>query len=312
MPRRSIRIRRGRKAVQHRVEYALFRGMVFLCGRASMKTVRRTADVMGRLAFSVLRLRRSVTLANLAMAFPEKPAGELRRIGLRTYRNFARTFIEFLRFPVMDRDALMALCDFPGQAVLDEARRNGKGALLISGHFGNWEIVGPFLAAMGVAVSGIIGRQKNRAVDGATRRFREKLGMRVIRPGVAIREVYRALRSNECVAILADQDAHAGGIFVDFMGRKASNHQGPAVFSIRTGAPIIFGYGLRLPDGRYSIEAEPLRIDGIREATPENVHRITQAYTSLLEKTVREHPDQYFWMHKRWKTRPPEEKQFKV
>jgi KDO2-lipid IV(A) lauroyltransferase len=304
MPRLSKRIRKARKRVQHRIEYALFRGLVFLCGRASMKTVRRTADVMGRLAFSVLRLRRSVTLDNLAWAFPEKPAAELRRIGLRTYRNFARTFIEFLRFPVMDGGALASLCDFPGQAVIEEARRNGKGALLISGHFGNWEIVGPTLAARGYAVSGIIGRQKNRAVDDATRRFRENMGMRVIRPGFAIRDVFRALRSNECVAILADQDAHAGGIFVDFMGRKASNHQGPAVFSIRTGAPIIFGYGLRLPDGRYRIEAQPLRLDGIREETPENVHRITQAYTALLEKTVREHPEQYFWMHKRWKTRP--------
>lgn len=300
--------RRWRKRQQHRAEYALYVGIVRLCGWLPLGAVRRFADGLGRFAFSVIRIRRSVTLANLAAAFPERTERELRGIGLRTYRNFARTFIEFLRFPAMTGDEIASLCDFPCQDLLEWAKANGKGALIVSGHFGNWEIVGPALAHRGYAVSGIVGRQKNRLVDEAAKKIREDKGLRVIRVGASLRNVIHALRANEWVEILADQDAHADGVFVDFMGRKASNHPGPAVFAIRTGAPILFGYGLRLPDGRYRVEAERLAFEDTREATAENIVRITQAYTSLLEKAVREHPDQYFWMHKRWKTKPPEEK----
>jgi Kdo2-lipid IVA lauroyltransferase/acyltransferase len=301
-------LRRWRKRLQHRAEYALFRGAVFLCGRVSLKAARRFADGLGRFAFSVLRIRRSVTLSNLAMAFPERPERELRRIALQTYRNFSRTFIEFIRFPAMSGADFLSLCEVRGEEHLDWVKRNGKGALLVSGHFGSWEVVGPYLAQRGYPVSGIVGRQKNRRIDEAAKKIREDKGLRVIRVGASLRSVIHALRANEWVEILADQDAHEDGIFVDFMGRKASNHPGPAVFAIRTGAPILFGYGLRLPDGRFRVDTELLRFDEFKETTPENIRIITQTYTSLLEKAVREYPEQYFWMHKRWKTRPPQER----
>jgi KDO2-lipid IV(A) lauroyltransferase len=104
--------------------------------------------------------------------------------------------------------------------------------------------------------------------------------------------------------MLADQDAHREGVFVDFMGRKASNHQGPAVFALRTGAPILFGSAIRRPDGKHLMVAELLRFEGLTEVTAENILTVTQAYTALLEKKVREYPDQWFWMHRRWKTAP--------
>jgi KDO2-lipid IV(A) lauroyltransferase len=106
--------------------------------------------------------------------------------------------------------------------------------------------------------------------------------------------------------MLADQDAGTDGVFVDFLGRKASNHQGPAVFALRTGAPIIFGSAIRQPDGRHRVVAELLRFDELTEVTPENIRIVTQAYANLLEKMVRQYPDHWFWMHRRWKTRPAE------
>jgi KDO2-lipid IV(A) lauroyltransferase len=90
------------------------------------------------------------------------------------------------------------------------------------------------------------------------------------------------------------------------MGRKASNHQGPAVFALRTGAPIIFGSAIRQPDGRHRMVAQLLRFDELTEVTPENIRIVTQGYTNLLEKMVRQYPDHWFWMHKRWKTPPPQ------
>jgi len=84
--------------------------------------------------------------------------------------------------------------------------------------------------------------------------------------------------------MLADQDAHAEGVFVDFMGRKASNHPGPAVFALRTGAPILFGSAIRQPDGRHLFDLQLLRVDDLKEVTPENILKVTQAYTSLLER----------------------------
>jgi KDO2-lipid IV(A) lauroyltransferase len=293
-----------RRKLRHRTEYVFLLALMGIVRRVSLKTSHRIANGLGRISFTVLRIRRRVTLDNLRMAFPEKSEKELKGIAFRAYKNFAKMMMEYIRFPIMDRDTVLSLCEVQGRENLDWAVKNGKGAVLVAGHFGNWELMGACLAHMGYPVSFLVGRQKNKLVDDQMNRYREGMGVKLIHMGVAVRGVIRALRSNEWVAMLADQDAHREGVFVDFMGRKASNHQGPAVFALRTSAPILFGSAIRRPDGKHLMVAELLRFDGLTEVTPENILTVTQAYTALLEKKVREYPDQWFWMHRRWKTKP--------
>ena len=134
---------------------------------------------------------------------------------------------------------------------------------------------------------------------------RRMMGIKIIHMGMAVRGVIKTLRQNGFVALLADQDAHKTGVFVDFLGRPSSTHQGPAIFAIKTGAPILFGSAIRLSKGRMRIEFELLRFDHLKDITPSNIKTVTQAHASVLEKYVRRYPNHWFWMHRRWKTRSP-------
>jgi KDO2-lipid IV(A) lauroyltransferase len=297
-----------RRKLKHRTEYIFLLGMMWVVQHVSLKTAHRIANGLGRFAYSALRIRREVTLDNLRRAFPEKSEKEVKTIALRTYQNFTKMVLEFIRFPMMDKETVFSLCTIQDRENLDRLLKNNKGAVLVGGHFGNWELMGAYLALAGYPVSFLVGQQKNKLVDDLMNKYRECMGIKIIHMGVAVRGVIRALWNNGWVGMLADQDAGSDGVFVDFLGRKASNHQGPAVFALRTGAPILFANAVRQPDGKHLILIEILRFDDLKKVTPENIRFVTQAYTNLLEEKIRRYPDHWFWMHRRWKTRPPEEK----
>jgi KDO2-lipid IV(A) lauroyltransferase len=134
------------------------------------------------------------------------------------------------------------------------------------------------------------------------------MNMPSIPRGAALRGILKALHEKKFVAILADQDAGGNGIFVDFLGRPASTGRGPAAFVLKTRAPIVFCVTIREPQGRHRIEAELLTFDfsqnGAALSEEEKLKSVTQAWTKVLEKYVRQYPDHWFWMHRRWKTRP--------
>jgi KDO2-lipid IV(A) lauroyltransferase len=196
-----------------------------------------------------------------------------------------------------------------GLEILEEAVAEGQGVVLVTGHFGNWEIGGASLAAWGIPMDVIARRQRNSLFDNDINRARERLRMRVMERGEAKRKVLRSLREGRVVAFVGDQNARRGGIFVEFLGRPASTARGAAFFALRTGCPLVAAFIHRkrgLPQ-RYllNIRRLPTHPSGDMEA---DVRRLTQAHTELLEEQVRENPEQYFWQHRRWKTRPPHER----
>jgi KDO2-lipid IV(A) lauroyltransferase len=134
------------------------------------------------------------------------------------------------------------------------------------------------------------------------------MNMPSIPRGAALRGILKALREKKFVAILADQDAGSNGIFVDFLGRPASTGRGPAAFVLKTQAPIVFCVAIREPNGRHRVEAESLTFDlsqnGPALSEEEKLKFVTQAWTRVLEKYIRQYPDHWFWMHRRWKTKP--------
>jgi len=266
---------------------------------------------LGWFAFHILKVRRRVVLNNLVHAFPEKSEQELLGIACRTYQNFAKMIFEYMRFPVMKKEEILNMCQMDNPEHFDWILENGKGGILIGGHFGNWELMGAHIAQSGYPVSFLVGKQRNKRIDNVMNENRSLMGIKIIRMGMAVRGVLKTLRNNEIIALLSDQDAHKEGVFVDFMGRKASTPQGPAVFALKTGAPILFTSAVRLPKGKHRTASTILRFDHLKDLTPENIQEVTQAYTSVLEEMVRKYPDHWFWMHRRWKTRPPEEKKMK-
>lgn len=197
---------------------------------------------------------------------------------------------------------------FEGEEHLRAALEDGGGVVILTGHLGNWEVAGAGLAARGVPLDVVGKGMANRRFEAELFRARERLGMRVIEMSDAPKEVLRALRNGRATAIVADQNMHRHGIFLPFFGRAAATARGPALFALRTGVPVVFGYTLREPGPvpRYRLHAEPLEheVTGDLDA---DVRALMAAYHERLEEAIRSAPEQYFWQHKRWKTRPPEE-----
>ena len=298
-----------KKEIRHRIEYVCVLVIVQLVRLMSLKTMLRFAQGFGSLAFSLVKVRRKTVLKNLQAAFPEKNEAELTSIAKRTYQNFAKMAFEYISFPKLSREDVLARCEIQNREHLDWLLENGKGGVLVAGHFGNWELMGAALAQLGYPIYFLVGKQHNRYVDNMMNKHREMMGIKIIHMGVAVRGVIKALRNNGFVALLSDQNAKTDGVFVDFFGRPASTPQGPAVFALRTGAPIILGSAIRLPGGKHRLNMELITHEHLTGGvTEENIKTLTQIYTSKLEEKIREYPDHWFWMHKRWKTRPPGER----
>ena len=298
--------RRQNKTIRHWIELSLLMGFRLLFWSIPFPFALRLADMMGFVFFNIIRIRRRVALDNLRVAFPDKSPPERRRIACRSYAGFMRTILEFMRFPLLDHGSILDLCRFEDPDRIGAVLESEEGGLLIAGHFGNWELLGGAVAQLGPAVSAVVQEQSNTMVDRMIDDHRRKVGMKTIRLGLGVREVIRALKRNECVALLIDQDAGRNGAFVDFFGIPTSVHKGPAILTLRTKVPVLIGFPIREARGRYRVKWKQLKFDHLKEATPEHILNITQYLTSLLEEAIREHPDHWFWMHRRWKSSPPE------
>ena len=295
-----------KKKTRYLIEYLGTLLLIRLIRLLSLKRLLRFAEHLGIFAFSRLKIRRNTVMKNLGAAFPEKSEIELLDIAERTYQNFAKTALEFISFPKYPRDHLLSRCELVNRHYLDDLCQNKQGAVLVAGHFGNWELMGGALAMAGYPVHAVVADQHNHDVDRIMNRHREYMGIKIIHLGAALRGISKALRAHEFVALLSDQNARSQGVFVDFFGRPASTPQGPAVFALKTGCPIIFGSAIRLPNGKHRLEIELVTHDHLSGgATEENVKALTQLYTRKLEDKIREYPDHWFWMHRRWKSKPP-------
>jgi KDO2-lipid IV(A) lauroyltransferase len=178
--------------------------------------------------------------------------------------------------------------------------------VLASGHVGNHEIGAAALSARGIPLDLVVQQQSNPLFDAALNDARRRLGLGIIDRWKAQRLALKALRQGHAVAFAADQNAGKSGVFVPFFGRLASTHRGAALFAYKTGAPLFLGTSLRKGTG-YEVTLQ--RVDVDRSGDLDDVvYRLTAAFTARLEEVVRSEPDQYLWLHRRWKTRPPEER----
>ena len=185
------------------------------------------------------------------------------------------------------------------------AAESGRGVVLLTAHLGNWEMGGASIAARGVALDVVGKGMSNRLFQEELFATRERLGMRVIEMGEASREALRSLGAGRVVALLGDQQAHRGGVLVPFFGRPASTARGPALFAMRSGAPVFVAFALREPGhlAHYALTFEPLPFTP-SGSTDADVVRLLEAYGAALETAIRRAPEQYFWQHRRWKNAP--------
>lgn len=295
----------NRPTLRHRAETLPLLLMVAALRRLPPRWASRFGSALGRFAFDVLRIRRGVTLHNLALAFGDRfsPA-ERTAIARRCFQSMGMAAIEFLVLPAIPRERLSHHMTIDNVEALREGLAGGRGVIISLGHFGNWEVAPPRLTDMGIPLSGYAGQQHNPVFDKLINDIRRAGGEEVISKGVVMRGLLQALKNNRALALVADQyDTHKR-LYVSFFGRPVSAAPGPATIARRTGAPIVFFKSVREGLFRYrgSFRKMPYRVTDDEER---DVLEITQSLFDALEEAIRENPDHYFWMHNRFRPIPP-------
>ncbi|HPF35034.1 MAG TPA: lysophospholipid acyltransferase family protein [Candidatus Krumholzibacteria bacterium] len=295
------------KRMRWGLEVALLRGFQLLVRVLPEPAWRALGRGLGRLAGDGFGYRRQVVDDNLRAAFPLLDAAERRAIAASMFRRLGESLCEFFALGRWSRDEILAHVPELDIAELEALRDQGRGAILMTGHFGNWELLGAAAAARGLPIHVVARTQSNPWADALQNRIRERAGMRVIKAESSLREILRTVRGGGFVAMLPDVNTPGDGVFVDFLGRKAATPRGVAVFAWRLGCPVFSRFLLARGDGTHAgLPMPTLHPDGNKDEAPA-VYELTRAMAANLEACVRAHPDHYLWVHRRWKTRPPEE-----
>jgi KDO2-lipid IV(A) lauroyltransferase len=259
---------------------------------------------LGDLAWAALPRRRTVALENLTRAFPERPAPELARVGRDSFRHLGMNFVESCVFYFRPPARLLSRVSIEGLSHFEAADAQGRGMLLLTAHYGNWELLAASHALARFPLSVVMRPLDSPAFEPILERFRLRSGVELITKRRALTDIVDALRRRRMVGILLDQNAsRREGVFVPFFGVPASTSKGMALIALRTGAPVLPVFIRRRPDGRHVVHAGapvPVPSDG-------DVVAFTRAFNEAIEAAIRRAPEQWFWLHRRWKTRPEEE-----
>jgi KDO2-lipid IV(A) lauroyltransferase len=275
--------------------------------RVPLPVLYKAGERLGLLACRLSRRYRRVAERNLCLAYGDSlSAKEREQIVRQVFVHFAKSLMEFLVADGLSVDDLRRMVRVVGEEHLRWCAEQGRGTLLITAHYGNWEIAARYLTqCVGYPLS-VVARDADDAPTALlVNRIREQGGYRVLSKGQAVRGILQALRRNEMVAMLPDQNA--GDVFVPFFGRLAGTVAGPALLALRTGAPILPVFCTRQPDDSFLCELLPPLLIQPSENKARDVTETMARITAIIEQQIRKHPAQWLWLHNRWKTRPPEE-----
>ncbi|MGZ3647974.1 MAG: lysophospholipid acyltransferase family protein [Syntrophales bacterium] len=280
--------------------------IIFFAFRLIPLGVRRTLfNAVLRLFYHASAKQQIIALHNLRNAFPEKSLEEVEAIAKSVYRHLALVMAELFEMPYITRETLHEWADVEGLEHLEKAFAQGKGVLSVVAHFGNWELMTVAVPLVARPMKIVYRPLDNPVMDNLLGWVRTKHGNSLIPKGGAGKRITRLLRENNVIGILSDQNVAADeGVFVNFFGRLACTGVGTAVLALQSGAPVLPAFMPRMPDGRYKLlilpPVEIARTDDYESDLVVN----TQRFTKVVEDVVRQYPDQWFWIHQRWKTKP--------
>jgi len=262
---------------------------------------------LGGLAFWALPGRRHVALDNLARAFgPALEARARHSLAQASFRHLGVTVFECCRLFFGPPGAMLQRVRLDGVEHIKAALAEGRGALLLGAHFGNWELLAAAHLLTGLPPLNVVVRPlDNPFLDALVARGRERGHLRLIPKRAALPGVRAALARGECVGILLDQHAGREGVFVPFFGAPASTTRSLAVLALKTGAPVVPAFIHRTREGEHQVTLDP-PVELVRTGQHErDVELNTARFTQVIERHVRQHPEQWFWVHRRWKSPPP-------
>jgi len=304
---RRVRVRRRSSALD-RMAYLGLRAVMGGLAMLPLGVAMRVTEAVALVAYVCDRPHRRVGMQNLAIAFPERSLGERRRILRVSFLNLGRMVAELAHLPHLTDDDLRRMVVFENEAWWAEniAAPRETGGLVLSGHFGNWELLVFAHGMRGYPVSMVHRAIANPLVDRWLNALRARAGTRLVRKRHAAGGVLKALHDRELLVLPFDQNSTRGlGVFVDFFGLPASTNSGMARLSLRSGAPAVPVFIVREGRGaRHRVHVLPLMYAERSGDLEKDVRINTQRYSDVFESMVRRYPEQWFWVHKRWKTRP--------
>jgi len=299
---------KARSQARDRLEYVALRAVMGVLAMLPLVVALRIGELFALAAYVLDVPHRRIGMRNLAIAFPDRPLAARRRILRQSFLNLGRMAVELAHLPRLSAAQLLDMVRFEDEAWWREAIEweRSTGVLILSGHFGNWELCVAAHGMRGHPVHLVHRAIGNPLVDRWLHDLRARAGTHMIRKSGAGRGVLRALPERALLVLPIDQNSTRGlGVFVDFFGLPASTNSGMARIALRTDAPIVPAFIVREGrSARHRVHILPiLQVERTGDFEAE-VRLNTQRFTEVFEDMVRRYPEQWLWMHKRWKTRP--------
>ena len=286
--------------------YFVVKTFGWFCRILSRKLAMALGSFIGKILYRVLKQRRQIALKNLKTAFAENTdENERKRICIGCFVNFSKTIVEFLRFKKLNKENIWDEVTVYGAENIKETLAMGNGAIVFLPHFGNWEILslvyGVLIPNQAKAIAFPL---KYKRINSYIWNIREHLGLKLIPRKNAIRATMRAIKAKEAVGFFSDQNAGDQGVFIDFFGKPASSARAPVTLALKTNTPIIFSLDIRQPDDTHHVHISPPLYLEPSDDIENDIKTYTTILMNQLEDYIREYPEQWLWIHNRWKTQP--------
>ena len=271
-----------------------------------LRSLQALGNAMGSLLFRLLKPRREIALANLERVFGDRyDRRERERIINFSVRNMAKTMLELLKAGWLSDEQLREFVQIRGEEHLRHAVEQGRGVVVITGHFGNWELLAATIGRLGYDLAVIARDANDQNTANIINRAREAAVAEVL-PRESVREMLRVLREGNILGILPDQHTERGGIWLPFMGHLACTAPGPATLAQRTGSPIVPAFARRTEDDRLDLYfLPPIEVPDTGDRQ-QDIRTATRLINDALSAEIMAHPEQWIWMHRRWRQPPAE------
>ena len=288
--------------MQNEFEYILFISFSYLTKLLGLNLSRKLAKGLAYIFYYFIPIRKKMAIENISKAFPDYSKKKVRQTALDTYKSFSITIMETLYIPHISKSKMMGSVCFVNKEILVKKIKERKGVIVLSAHFGNWEYLAVSLALqLDLPLAILIKVQRNPYVTRFMDKARTKWSNEVIPVGTAVKKIFKALDNGRIVCMAADQRGNVDGIRIEFLGLMSSVYSGPAVVAIKTGSDIVLAISVRQPDYSYKVELTELPFDNLPENYDEKIKEICRRYLNSLEGFIRQYPQQWLWLHNRWK-----------
>lgn len=293
------------KIVKKEAEYYAALGLIALLRAVPRRSGIAVARGLGTLSYVVLKKHRNRTLAHLRAAYDgEKTEREIRCIARAVFRHFFIVGVDAARIPIFIKEGMDRYIRAENMHHFESAHRDGKGMILLTAHFGNWELLGAWLTWKGYPLRVVGSPLANPKLDQLITKTRNQAGYFNIARGTETREIIRSLKQGCPLGILMDQDTRVKGAFVNFFGRKANTPVGPVLLARRFNIPIIPAFMHLEPDLTYHVECLPPIQPSATGDHEKDLLADVQQCSDVYERIIRAHPEQWAWFHRRWRRQP--------